>query len=64
MRQIQYIETDTDAVIAGFFTGGALALRGGVKAARNAAIGGALFFAVVEGVGIAMQRKMIEDYKQ
>lgn len=30
---------DGGLVIAGFFTGGALAIRGGMKAARNSAIG-------------------------
>ncbi len=48
-------------VIAGFFTGGALAVRGGVKAARNSAIMCACFLAVIEGVGIGFQRMMAEN---
>ena len=48
-------------VIAGFFTGGSLAVRGGVKAARNAAIGCACLLAVIEGVGIGIQRMMAEN---
>lgn len=52
---------DTFAVIAGFFTGGALAVRGGMKAARNSAIGCACLLAVIEGVGIGFQRMMAEN---
>lgn len=48
-------------VIAGFFTGGALAIRGGMKAARNSAIGCACLLAVIEGVGIGIQRMMAEN---
>lgn len=48
-------------VIAGFFTGGALAVRGGLKAARNSAIGCACLLAVIEGVGIGIQRMMAEN---
>jgi import inner membrane translocase subunit TIM17 len=51
----------TFAVIAGFFTGGALAVRGGMKAARNSAIGCACLLAVIEGVGIGFQRMMAEN---
>lgn len=45
-------------VIAGFLTGGSLAVRGGVRAARNSAIGCAVLLAVIEGVGIGFQRMM------
>ena len=48
-------------VIAGFFTGGALAVRGGLKAARNSAIACATLLAVIEGVGIGIQRMMAEN---
>lgn len=48
-------------VIAGFCTGGALAVRGGMKAARNSAIGCACLLAVIEGVGIGFQRMMAEN---
>lgn len=50
-------------VIAGFFTGGALAIRGGYKAARNSAIMCAVFLAVIEGVGIGFQRMMADNTK-
>jgi hypothetical protein len=53
--------TNRIIVIAGFFTGGALAVRGGIKAARNSAIGCACLLAVIEGVGIGFQRMMAEN---
>ena len=46
---------------AGFLTGGSLAIRGGYKAARNSAIGCAILLAVIEGVGIGIQRVMAEN---
>lgn len=48
----------TVVVIAGFFTGGALAIRGGFKAARNSAIGCGILLALIEGVGIGLNRMM------
>jgi len=53
-------EDPYNAIIAGFFTGGALAIRGGAKAARNSAIGCACLLAVIEGVGIGMGRMMAD----
>ena len=53
--------TIAPTVIAGFFTGGSLAIRGGLKAARNGAIMCAIFLAVIEGVGIGFQRMMAEQ---
>jgi import inner membrane translocase subunit TIM17 len=40
-----------------------LAVRGGVKAARNSAIMCAVFLAVIEGVGIGFQRMMADNTK-
>ena len=54
-------EDPWNAIIAGFFTGGALAVRGGPKAIRNGAIGCAILLAVIEGVGIGFQRMMAEN---
>lgn len=56
-------KTDIRIVIAGFFTGGALAIRGGAKAARNSAIGCAVLLGVIEGVGIGFQRMMAGNTK-
>ena len=50
-------------VIAGFMTGGALAVRGGLKAARNSAITCGCLLAVIEGVGIAFQRMTADQTK-
>ena len=57
------MELKADGVIvgAGFLTGGSLAIRGGFKAARNSAIGCAILLAVIEGVGIGIQRVMAEN---
>lgn len=52
-----------DLVLAGFCTGGALAVRGGFKAARNSAIMCGVFIAVMEGVGIGFQRMMADNTK-
>uniref|UniRef100_A0A060T457 Mitochondrial import inner membrane translocase subunit TIM17 n=1 Tax=Blastobotrys adeninivorans TaxID=409370 RepID=A0A060T457_BLAAD len=58
VKGVRRTEDPFNAIIAGFFTGGALALRGGWKQTRNGAITCACVLAVFEGVGIAMQRWM------
>ena len=55
--------TNEDAVIAGFLTGGSLAIRGGWKAARSSAIVCGCLLAVIEGVGIGFQRMMADNTK-
>lgn len=54
-------EDPWNAIIGGFFTGGALAVRGGARAMRNNAIGCAVLLAVIEGVGIMFSRMMAEN---
>lgn len=54
VKGVRKTEDPWNAIIAGGFTGGALAVRGGVKAIRNGAIGCAILLAVIEGVGIGM----------
>ena len=49
-------EDPWNSIIAGFFTGGSLAIRGGYKASRNGAIGCAVLLGVIEGVGIGFQK--------
>lgn len=56
-------EDPWNAIIGGFFTGGALAIRGGYKAMRNSAIGCACLLAVFEGVGIALNRAFVAQNK-
>lgn len=52
----QRVRNSNTKQIAGFFTGGSLAIRGGYKAARNGAISCAILLAVIEGVGIGFQK--------
>ncbi len=56
VKGVRKKEDPWNAIIAGFFTGGALAIRGGYKSARNGAIGCAVLLAVIEGVGIGFQK--------
>lgn len=58
MKGIRRKEDPWNAIGAGFLTGGALAMRGGLRAARNGAIGCAVLLAVIEGVGIGAQKLM------
>ncbi|ODV91519.1 hypothetical protein CANCADRAFT_84 [Tortispora caseinolytica NRRL Y-17796] len=58
VKGIRRKEDPFNAIIAGFFTGGALAVRGGWKHMRGSAIGCACLLAIFEGVGIMMQRYM------
>lgn len=58
VKGVRKKEDPWNAIIAGFFTGGSLAVRGGAKAMRNGAIGCAILLAVIEGVGIGFQRMM------
>ncbi|KAK9449565.1 mitochondrial import inner membrane translocase [Limtongia smithiae] len=46
-------------ILSGFCTGGALALRGGFRHARNSAITCAVMLAVFEGVGMVISRLMV-----
>ena len=48
---------------AGSLTDSSVAIQGGFKAARNSAIGCAILLAVIEGVGIGVQRLMAENTK-
>jgi import inner membrane translocase subunit TIM17 len=63
VKAVRKTEDPWNAIIAGFFTGGSLAARSGLKAARNSAIGCACLLAVFEGVGIAINRVMAEGNK-
>lgn len=63
VKGIRKKEDPWNSIIAGFFTGGSLAIRGGYKAARNGAIGCAVLLAVIEGVGIGFQKMMAGSTK-
>jgi import inner membrane translocase subunit TIM17 len=61
LKSIRKKEDPWNAIIAGFFTGGSLAIRGGFRAMRNGAITCAILLAVIEGVGIGIQRMYAEQ---
>lgn len=61
VKAIRKKEDPWNAITAGFMTGGSLAMRNGVKAARNSAIGCAVLLGIFEGVGIAMNRMFAEQ---
>ncbi|RMZ88906.1 hypothetical protein DV736_g3862, partial [Chaetothyriales sp. CBS 134916] len=61
VKGIRKKEDSYNSIIAGFLTGGSLAIRGGWKAARNGAIMCGIFLAVIEGVGIGIQRAFAEN---
>jgi mitochondrial import inner membrane translocase subunit TIM17 len=63
VKGIRKKEDPYNSIIAGFFTGGSLAIRGGWKATRNGAIVCALLLAVIEGVGIGFQRMLAGSTK-
>lgn len=60
VKGIRKKEDPYNSIIAGFFTGGCLAVRGGWRAARNGAIMCGIFLAVIEGVGIGIGRLMAD----
>lgn len=61
VKGIRKKEDPYNSIIAGFLTGGSLAIRGGWRAARNGAIMCGIFLGVIEGVGIGIQRMMAEN---
>jgi mitochondrial import inner membrane translocase subunit TIM17 len=63
VKGIRKKEDPWNAIIAGFFTGGSLAVRGGAKQIRNGAIGCAVLLAVIEGVGMGFQRMLAGSQK-
>ncbi|KAF2839771.1 mitochondrial import inner membrane translocase subunit tim-17 [Patellaria atrata CBS 101060] len=60
VKGVRKKEDPWNGIIAGFLTGGSLAVRGGPRAMRNGAIATAILIAVIEGVGIGFQRMMAE----
>ena len=63
VKGIRKKEDPWNAIIAGFFTGGSLAVRGGYKSMRNGAISCAILLAVIEGVSIGFNRMMADNTK-
>lgn len=58
VKAIRKREDPLNAIIAGFFVGGSLAIRGGWRHCRNSAITCACLLGVFEGVGLMFQRYM------
>lgn len=58
VKAIRKREDPLNAIIAGFFVGGSLAIRGGWRHTRNSAITCACLLGVFEGVGLMFQRYM------
>jgi import inner membrane translocase subunit TIM17 len=63
VKGVRKKEDPWNAIIAGFLTGGSLAVRGGYKSMRNGAISCAILLAVIEGVGVGFNRMMAENTK-
>jgi import inner membrane translocase subunit TIM17 len=61
VKGIRKKEDPWNAIIAGFCTGGSLAVRGGLRSMRNGAISCAILLAVIEGVGIGFNRMTAEN---
>lgn len=61
VKGIRKKEDPWNAIIAGFFTGGSLAVRGGYRSMRNGAISCAILLAVIEGVSIGFNRMMADN---
>ncbi|GMM37147.1 protein transporter [Saccharomycopsis crataegensis] len=58
VKAVRKREDPWNAIIAGFFTGGSLAIRGGWKHTRNSAISCGILLGLIEGAGILMQKWM------
>lgn len=56
-------EDPWNSIGSGALTGAVLAARGGLKTSLGAAIAGGLILALIEGVGIAINRAMSEQFK-
>ncbi|KAL5515414.1 hypothetical protein EMCRGX_G000575 [Ephydatia muelleri] len=56
-------EDPWNAIGSGAITGAVLAARRGAKASLGAAVAGGIILAVIEGVGIAINRAVAEQYK-
>lgn len=60
VKGIRKKEDAWNAIGAGFLTGGALAIRGGWRHTRNSALSCGVFLAIIEGVGMMLQRVMAQ----
>ena len=63
-KAIRQKEDPYNAIIAGFMTGGSLAIRSGPKAALGSGIMCGILLGVIEGVGVLIQRMTSEANRQ
>jgi import inner membrane translocase subunit TIM17 len=56
-------EDPWNSIISGALTGGVLAARGGPGAAGRSAIVGGILLALIEGMGVALNRLFAEEYR-
>lgn len=63
VKSVRQKEDPWNAIIAGFFTGSSLAIRGGPKTAFGAGVMCGILLGVFEGVGVLMQRLLAEGNK-
>lgn len=60
VKGVRKREDAWNAIIAGFLVGGSLGIRGGWRHCRNSAISSGCFLAIIEGVGMMLQRVMAQ----
>ena len=60
IKSVRKTEDPWNAILSGAMTGGTLAVRGGWRQVRTNFIIGGIILAVIEGVGIALNRYMVE----
>jgi import inner membrane translocase subunit TIM17 len=56
-------EDPWNSIWSGALTGGVLAARGGVGASARSAVVGGILLALIEGMGIALNRLFAEEYR-
>lgn len=56
-------EDPWNSICSGALTGGVLAARGGPGAALRSAVVGGILLALIEGMGIALNRLFAEEYR-
>eukprot|EP00916_Digyalum_oweni_P006000 GHVL01010351.1.p1 GENE.GHVL01010351.1~~GHVL01010351.1.p1 ORF type:complete len:172 (+),score=23.20 GHVL01010351.1:265-780(+) len=64
LQYIRQTEDHVNPIVAGFCTGGVLALRGGARAAWRSAVVGGVLLCVIEGVSALFSRKMTQTPRQ
>lgn len=57
-------EDPWNSIMSGFFTGGVLAIRAGPKVAGKQALIGGVLLAMIEGLGVLLNKKFAPDYNE